>query len=109
MAEKWNGSVQRICTVVHLQGCSNPGRNAKNDSDLSYKRDRYGGTWMFSFQSCKHITTQIYKYKFNPFCESAEDLCEKIREDITGGPSILITRKAVVDETSIRVSSIINV
>ena len=56
---------------------------------------------MLSFKSCKHLTTQIYKYKFHPFCKSAEDWCEKIREDITGGPSILISRKAVVDVTSI--------
>ena len=43
--------------------------------------------------------------KFYPFCESDRDLCEKIREDMTGGPSIVFTRKAVVDETFIRDSS----
>ena len=43
--------------------------------------------------------------KFYPFCESDRDLCEKIREDMTGGPSIVFTRKAVVDETFIRNSS----
>ena len=43
--------------------------------------------------------------KFYPFCESVRDLCEKIREDMTGGPSIVFTRKAVVDETFIRDSS----
>ena len=44
-------------------------------------------------------------YNFYPFCESDKDLCEKIREDMTGGPSIVFTRKAVVDETFIRISS----
>ena len=44
-------------------------------------------------------------YKFYPFCESDKDLCEKIRENITGGPSIVFTRKAVVDENPIRNSS----
>ena len=43
--------------------------------------------------------------KFYPFCESDRDLCEKIREDMTGGPSIVFTRKAVEDETFIRDSS----
>ena len=43
--------------------------------------------------------------KFYPFCESDRDFCEKIREDMTGGPSIVFTRKAVVDETFIRNSS----
>ena len=44
-------------------------------------------------------------YKFYPFCENDKDLCEKVREDMTGGPSIVFTRKAVVDETYIRKSS----
>ena len=51
---------------------------------------------------CQHKSTN---YKFYPFCESDKDLCEKIREDMTGGPSIVFTRKAVVDETYIRKSS----
>ena len=40
--------------------------------------------------------------KFYPFIESHKDLLEKIREDMVGGPSIVFTRKAVVDETFIR-------
>ena len=51
---------------------------------------------------CLHKSTN---YKIYPFCESDKDLCEKIREDMTGGPSIVFTRKAVVDETYIRNSS----
>ena len=51
---------------------------------------------------CLHKSTN---YKFYPFCESDKDLCEKIREDMTGGPSIVFTQKAVVDETFIRDSS----
>ena len=44
--------------------------------------------------------------KFYSFCESDKDLCEKIREDMTGGPSVIVfTRKAVVDETFGRNSS----
>ena len=51
---------------------------------------------------CPHKSTN---YKFYPFCESDKDLCEKIREDLIGGPSIVFTQKAVVDETYIRNSS----
>ena len=43
--------------------------------------------------------------KFHPFTESDEDVFEKIRENMVGGPSIVFTRKAVVDETFIRKSS----
>ena len=39
------------------------------------------------------------------FTESDKGLLEKIREDMVGGPSIVFTRKAVVDETFIRKSS----
>ena len=43
--------------------------------------------------------------KFHPFTDSDKDLLEKIREDMVGGPSIVFTRKAVVDETFKRKSS----
>ena len=39
--------------------------------------------------------------KFYPSIESDKNLLEKIREDMVGGPSIVFTRKAVVDETFI--------
>ena len=52
--------------------------------------------------TCLHNSTN---YQFYPFCENDKDLCEKIREDMTSGPSIVFTRKAVVDETFIRNSS----
>ena len=51
---------------------------------------------------CLHKTTDS---KFYPSTESDKDLLEKIREDMVGGPSIVFTRKAVVDETFIRKSS----
>ena len=37
--------------------------------------------------------------KFYPFVEADKDLHDKICEDMTGGPSIVFTRKAVVDQT----------
>ena len=51
---------------------------------------------------CLHKSTN---HKFYPFFEGDKDLCEKIREDMTGGPTIVFTRKAVVDQTYIRNSS----
>ena len=43
--------------------------------------------------------------KFYPLTESNKDLFGKLREDIVGGPSIVFTRKAVMDETFIRDST----
>ena len=40
--------------------------------------------------------------KFYSFTETDKDLFQTIREDMVGGPSIVFTRKAVVDETYIR-------
>ena len=42
---------------------------------------------------------------FYPFTESDEDLLEKVRKDMLSVPSVVFTRKAVVDETFIRESS----
>ena len=50
---------------------------------------------------CLHKSTD---YKFYPFFSSDSDWLEKIREDMTGGPSIVFTRKAVANETFIRKS-----
>ena len=51
---------------------------------------------------CLHKSTDA---KFYPFTEGDKDLLEKIREDVVGGPSIVFTRKAIVDETFIRKST----
>ena len=45
--------------------------------------------------------------KVYPFTETDKDLLQKIPEDMVGGPSIVFTRKTVVDETFIRNSGII--
>ena len=50
---------------------------------------------------CLHKSTDS---KFYPFTENDKDLLEKIRGEMVGGPSIVFTRKAVVDETFIRKS-----
>ena len=53
-----------------------------------------------------NICLNIYNdAKFYPFTERDEDLLEKNREDVVGGPSIIFTQKAVVDETFIRKST----
>ena len=51
---------------------------------------------------CLHKSTDA---KFYPFTEGDKDILEKIPEDVVGAPSIVFTRKAVVDETSIRKST----
>ena len=51
---------------------------------------------------CLHKSTDS---KFHPYTESDKDLLEKIREVMVGGPSIVFTRKAVVDQTFIFKSS----
>ena len=51
---------------------------------------------------CSHKSTDA---KIYPFIESDKDLLETIREYMVGGPSIVFTRKAVVDETCILKSS----
>ena len=50
---------------------------------------------------CLHKSTDA---KFYPFTQGNKELLEKIREDV-GGPSIVFTRKAVVNETFIRKST----
>ena len=51
---------------------------------------------------CLHKPTAA---KFYPFTEGVKDLLEKFRQDVVGGPSIVFTRRAVVDETFIRKSA----
>ena len=48
---------------------------------------------------CLHKSTDA---KFYPFTEGEKDLLEKIEEDVVGGPSIIFTQKAVVDEIFLR-------
>ena len=63
---------------------------------------KLGCTLPYLANICLHksIDSKLY-----PFIESDKCLFEKIREDMVGGPSIVFTRKAVVDETLIRKSS----
>ena len=51
--------------------------------------------------TCLHKSTNNKLYLF---VEADKDLRYKIREDLTGGPSVVSTRKAVVDQTYIRKS-----
>ena len=47
----------------------------------------------------KYTSSKVY-----PFIETDKELLQKIRDDVVGGPSILFTRKAVVEGTFIRKS-----
>ena len=48
------------------------------------------------------------KKSLYPFCESDQSLCEKNREDMTVGLSIVFKRRDVVDQNFIKGSSIHN-
>ena len=48
---------------------------------------------------CLHKSTST---KFYPFTETDKDLLQKFLEDLVGGPSIVFTRKAMVDESFVR-------
>ena len=51
---------------------------------------------------CLHKSTDA---KFCSFTERDKNLLEKVREKVVVGPSLVFTRKAVVDETFIRKST----
>ena len=63
---------------------------------------KLGCTLLNLSNSCLQKSTDA---NFYPFTEVDKDLMEKIREDVVGGPSIVFTREAVVDETFIRKSA----
>ena len=60
---------------------------------------KLGGTLTNLANICLHKSTSA---KFYPITETDNDLLQKIREHMVGGPSIVFTRKAVIDETFIR-------
>ena len=63
---------------------------------------KLGRTLLNLANICLHKLTNSYFY---PITESDKDLLQKIRETAVGVPSIVFTRKTVVDETLIRKSS----
>ena len=60
---------------------------------------------MYSYKSSINSLNISTNYMFYLFCEIDKDLSEKIVKDMNGGPSFVITRKTVIDETFIRNSS----
>ena len=60
---------------------------------------KLGCTSTYMAKICLHKSTDA---KFYPFTEGDKGFLEKIREDVVDGPSIVFTRKTVVDETFIR-------
>ena len=63
---------------------------------------KFGCTLPSLAKFCLHKSTDS---GFYPFTESDKDLLEKMREDMVRRPSVVFTRKAVVDEIFIRNSS----
>ena len=60
---------------------------------------KFGCTLSKLANICIHKSTIA---KFSPFTETDKYFLQKIREDMAGGPSVVFTRRAVVDETFIR-------
>ena len=106
LAETWNDLIQRFFAVIQQQRCcSNPWSNAKKVQFYHQKENdmlKRGCTLPNLANICLHKSNNE---KFYPFCTIDRDLRQKIREDMTNGPSIVFYRKAVVDEIFIRDSS----
>ena len=103
--ESWEyAHIQRNSTLVQQQRrCPNTRSNAKKACFLSQERNWHAEARVYFSEFGKSSSPQIYwSVKFFPFTETDKELLQKIREDIVGGPSIVFTRKAVVDETFIR-------
>ena len=82
----------------HSKQCKKmPAFYHKKECDMS----KLGCTHPNLANICLHKSTSA---KFYPITETDKDLLQKIREDMVGGPSIVFTGKAVVDETFIRIS-----
>ena len=106
LAETWNDYIQRFFAVIQQQRCcSNPWSNAKKVQFYHQKENdmlKRGCTLPNLANICLHKSNNE---KFYPFGTIDRDLRQKIREDMTDGPSIVFSRKAVVDEIFIRDSS----
>ena len=63
---------------------------------------KLGSTLPNRAKNCVHKSTNA---NFYPFTDENKELLEKIRKDVAGGPYIVFTRKAFVDETFNRKST----
>ena len=93
---KWYNNKDVVPTLEAMQKMIEFHHNKRNDLL------EHGCTLPNLANICLHKSTDS---KFYPFTESEKDLLEKIREDVLGGPSIVFTRRAVVDETFRRKTS----
>ena len=68
------------------------------------QRHRYVEAGFYITKPNQNFPHKFLNAKLYLFTEVAKHLLEETEEDVVGGPSIVFTRKAVVDETSIRKS-----
>ena len=89
--------------MVQQQGCCSNTRSNVKKMDFYHNKGidmlKPGCTLPNLANVCHRKSTN---HKFFPFVENDKDLHDKKRKDMTGGPSIVFTRKAVVDQTHIR-------
>ena len=71
-----------------------------HDKDIDMLK--FGCTLPNLANNCLHKSTDA---NFYPYTVGDKDLFENFPKDVVGGPSIVFTRKAVVDETFLRKST----
>ena len=93
---RWYNNKDVVPTLVEMQKMI----GFYHDKDIDMLK--LGCTLANLANICLHKSTDS---QFYPVTEEDNGLMEKIREDVVGGPSIVFTRKAFVDETFIRKST----
>ena len=95
--------IQRLLAPVKQWSCCSNFRSSAKKIAFYHDKDidmsTLGCTLPNLANICLHKSTDA---NFYPFTEGDKNHLEKYQEDVVGGPSIVFTRKAVVDETFIR-------
>ena len=98
-SKKWAHS-KACCAGMKKRCCPTLGNVQKNDChDKDIDMLKLGCTLPNRAHFCLHNCTDTKLY---PFTEAETDLLDKIQGNVFGGPSIVFTRKSVVDETFVR-------
>ena len=77
----------------------------ENKVDCHHDKDFwYSECWLYKTELDQNLSTQRYCSKVYPLTKENEDLKQKIRKDVIGGPSISFMRKFIIDGSFIRKS-----
>ena len=101
-----NEPIHRLFEWVQQQRCCTEFEsNWKKYCLLPRQRYRYAIAWFHFSKPGQHLFTQICWWKNLSLHQNIWSFSEKTREDVSGGRSIVFTRKKIVDETFIRKST----